>query len=499
MPIVYHIPLLTILITILSGILMLLIKNVKLCKEISLITIGVSFVLTILLFLALLNSETPFFNYALGYYPAPWGNELKVTLIESLMAVIFLLVIVAAQISGLELHRRKIEPDKLRYYYMMLNIMTASLLALVYTNDIFTVYVFLEINTIAASALMAIKLDGESLRATIKYYIMSAIGSAMFLLGIANLYGLTGHLAMEPLHQAILGLVDNNTHLTGLTITAVLLVVGIAVKSGLFPFHGWSPDSYSTATPASSAILSGVVSQAYILIGIKIIYRVFGLEVLSDLGIISIFLILGLLAMVMGSFFALFQKNINRTIAYSSVSQIGYIYTAIGLATPVGMAAAMFHMIHHSLSKAAIFLSIGAASEKAGTSNIRRLNGLGVLMPLTMILFALSAFSMIGIPPTIGFNAKWYLAEAFLQSNYRILVFILSLSTLMSAGYWLPIMVRSFFSKKAEDYKREKLHSELELSPTTTGPIIVLVALIFILVLFSRPIFNLFLNNLAYF
>lgn len=499
MPIVYHIPLLTILITILSGIFMLLIKNTKLCKDISLITIGLSFILTVILFLSLLNSTDSSFTYALGYYPAPWGNELKVTLIENLMAVVFLLVIFMAQVSGLETHRQVIPQDKLRYYYMMLNIMTASLLALVYTNDIFTVYVFLEINTIAASALMVAKLDGDSVRATIKYYIMSAIGSAMFLLGIANLYGLTGHLAMEPLHQVIVDLVANGTHLTGLTITAILIVVGVAVKSGLFPFHGWSPDSYSTATPASSAILSGVVSKVYILVGLKIIYRVFGLDVLNELGIMPIFLILGILAMVLGSFFALFQKNINRTIAYSSVSQIGYIYAAIGLATPIGLAAAMFHMVHHSISKALIFLSIGAASEKIGTPNIRRLNGLGIMMPVTMVLFVIGAFSMIGIPPTIGFNSKWYFVEAFLQSNYGILVFILSVSTLMSAGYWLPIMVRSFFSKKAEDYKAQGRQAELELSKITTWPIMVLAALVFITVFLSRPIFDLFLNNLIYF
>lgn len=498
MALVQHVPLFSILLLMAAGILCSLMRKPTIAKNFTLTVLIVVLIMNVGLALFFINSDINSYNYSLGYYPAPWGNELKATVVEAILSVTFLGVGILSLLAGTRINKEMIPDSKREYYYLMVNILMSSLLALVYTNDLFTSYVFLEINTIGASALMVAKLDGESIRSTIKYFIMSAIGSTMFLLGIANLYALTGHLAMEPLHDSIIELLEIGSYNTSLTITLILLVVGLSVKSGLFPFHTWSPDSYSSATPSSSAILSGIVSKGYVFLAIKLIHRVFGMDALKTLNVTPIILTLGLLGMFSGSIFAIFQKDLRRMTAYSSVAQIGYIFTAMGIGTHYGVAAAIFHIIHHAITKSALFLTVGNMTHEAQTNDIKKLTGIGILMPTTMLLFTVAAFSMIGIPPSIGFNSKWYFVESILQSNYQWIVVLMSISTLLNAVYWLPIIFRGFFSEKAQTYYNEGRAFSMERTFSELYPTVILATLILIFAFGSRPLFNLIFEGLTY-
>ena len=280
--------------------------------------------------------------YMMGHFPAPWGNEIRVGILEGVMAVVFCLIMLLSVAGGGKYIARDIAETKQNLFYVLVNLMMSSLLALIYTNDMFTAYVFIEINTIAAGGLILIRETGHTLVAATKYMIMSLIGSGLILIGISMLYGITGHLLMSNMKETVAELNANGQYTMPLTVVIVLMCVGLAIKSALFPFHSWLPDAYSYGTASSSAILSSLVSKSYIFLLLKIFYRVIGVEVIETHHVGNLLFVLGVLGMILGSVRAMRQVDIRRMIAYSSVAQIGYIYMGIGIGTKTGMLAAIF-------------------------------------------------------------------------------------------------------------------------------------------------------------
>lgn len=231
---------------------------------------------------------------------------------------------------------QEVEEGKQGLYYVLADLMLSSLLALIYTNDLFTAYVFVEINTISACGLIMIRQNGRTIEAAVRYMIMSLLGSGLFLVGICMLYDLTGHLLMSNIKMEIAHIVAEGSYRPPLLVTIAIISVGLAIKSALFPFHSWLPDAYGYSTVSSAAILSSLVSKGYIFLLFKIIYRVIGFEVFHDSKIVDVLFIFGLLGMVFGSLSAIKENDIRRMIAFSSVAQVGYIYMGIGMGTRRG-------------------------------------------------------------------------------------------------------------------------------------------------------------------
>ncbi len=351
---------------------------------------------------------------------------------------------------------KDIKVEKQKYYFIMLNLLIASLLALVYTNDIFTAYVFIEINTVAACSIVLAKESGETIRATIKYFIMSALGSGLFLMGLAILYSLTGHLLMGNLYTSIQELALTGEYNIPLTVSFVLIIVSLGIKSALFPFYGWLPDAHSSATATSSAILSGLVLKGYIVLLLKIIYRVYGINIAKQLNILNILFILGFLSMIIGSIFALTQKDLKRIIAYSSVAQIGYIYISIGLGNSLGLIAAIYHIIVHALTKSMLFLASGKFIEITNNKDIEKLKGIGYIDPISGVAFLVGSLSMVGgIPLFAGFISKILIGNASIQNNNFMLITMagLAFSALLNGLYYIPIIFK-IFNKKEKKYLR---------------------------------------------
>ncbi len=221
-----------------------------------------------------------FYRFPMGHYSAPIGNEIRVGALEALTALFFSVIMLLSLMGGMKKLDEHLDHNKQNLYYVILMLMTAALMAQVYTNDLFTSYVFLEIMTLAACALIAIRKRGRTLVAATRYMIMNLIGSGLFLLGIVILYDLTGHLLMEPIRQQVATIAATGEYAQPLTVVIALFAIGLAIKSALFPFHTWVPDAYSYTTPTSAAVLSSLVSKGYIFLLIKIMYRVIGLDVI---------------------------------------------------------------------------------------------------------------------------------------------------------------------------------------------------------------------------
>lgn len=484
-----HIPFLSIFISLIAAILIPLFRNKKIARIITIFSITAIIALSAILIFYLYNYDVGFFTYQLGHYPAPWGNELRAGLFEAIMSLTFGIIMLLSILGGSKAIEEDIRTSKIPYFYLMLNLLISSLLALIFTNDIFTSYVFIEINAVAACAIVIAKESGDTIKATIKYFIMGVLGSGLYLLAIAILYSLTGHLLMSNMKESIASL--PLIYEFPLMVAFGLILVGLAVKSALFPFHTWLPDAHGSATSSASAILSGLVLKGYIILLIKIIYRTYGIEVIERLNILPIILILGILGMISGSIFALVQKDLKKMIAYSSVAQIGYIYLGIGIGTPAGLLAAGFHIIAHAATKSMLFLASGNFLEMADSKKIEDLDGIAYVDKISGLSFLVGSLSMIGIPLFAGFISKLLFIDAALDHTMIIIILIaLAVSTILNAMYYIPILFRIYNKKRNNSYNLSFIASGL-----VKYSLIILMMINVLLGIFSKPILKLMLEG----
>lgn len=399
------------------------------------------------------------FTYVMGEFPAPWGNEIRAGVLEATTALIFMIIMLTAVFCGYRFIEKDLDLSKENLYYALLNLMTAAILSMIWTNDLFTGYVFLEILTLTSCGLLIVREIGRTTLAAIRYMILNLLGSGLFLLGVVLLYDLSGHLLMVPIQKVIRELAADPNTLPVLTISTAILTIGLSIKSGLFPFHFWMPDTYGWATPTSAAIMSSLVSKAYIFLLIKIYWRVIGIDIVERMPIRNILLVLGIAGMVIGSVQALHADNINRMAAFSSAANIGYIFMGIGIGGVAGYTAAIFHIFAHAVTKAMLFLTTPRLAEVSGDSLLfKELQGSGLRDRDAGVFFTISAFSMIGIPIFAGFAAKLQFGLAAVEdgAGWRlILVFLaLAVSSMLNALYFVRTIIR-IYSRPNESTRME--------------------------------------------
>ncbi len=388
-----------------------------------------------------------FFVYTMGKFPAPWGNEIRAGVLEALMATFFCIIMILSLLGGRKHFYEDVEESRHNLYFIMTNLLLSSLLAMVYTNDLFTAYVFVEINTIAACGLIMVIQNGRTIEAAIRYMIMSLLGSGLFLIGICILYDLTGHLLMSNIQEAVKGLTAAGEYQIPLVMAIALLCVGLAIKSALYPFHTWLPDAYGYSTISSAAMLSSLVSKGYIFLVIKIIYRVIGFDVFVDSKIINILFVFGVLGMIVGSLDAIRENDIMRMIAFSSVAQIGYIYMGFGLGSEAGMVASVFHIFSHAATKALLFIAaMGLRDVSGGSKAFIDLTGAGRRNVIAGIGFTIGGLSMVGIPTFSGFVSKLLFSQAAILADTKMLITLIALaiSTILNAIYFMKTIIRLY-------------------------------------------------------
>ncbi|MDT8336621.1 MAG: proton-conducting transporter membrane subunit [Candidatus Izemoplasmatales bacterium] len=422
-------------------------------------------------------------HYTFGGHEARFGIEFIIDPFSALFTTIIagLATIIYIYSSGDA--TEGIEKTEYGRYYVLLFILLMSMFGILYTNDLFNTYVFIEILSITTCAIISIKKKKDTYTAAFRYVMMNELGSLSYLFGVALIYMATGFTNITLIGETM----QNAYALYPVNIIIALsfMIIGLGIKAAIFPFHIWLPDAHSAAPSTSSAILSAIVIKVYILVFVKVLFRVFNIDILNEMNISTILLVLAGVGMIMGSVFAIAQKDVKRMLGYSSVAQMGYILLGVGLLSFDGLRAAFFHILSHGLMKTALFLSVGEIIYYKKTRKVNDFDGMGFIMPVAMGVFSIAALGMIGIPLTSGFISKLNLGLAVLDHNQVIFLVILIISSLLNVIYYLPIIILAFLKNEKYRYRMKSIE---DTPRTMIAPLILLGVLIIILGLFPNQV-----------
>jgi multicomponent Na+:H+ antiporter subunit D len=431
--------------------------------------------------------------YQLAGRIPPWGINLAIDGLNIIVAMVVSGVSVLAMIYSLIFMDRE---GGLGRYYTLLLLLVAGMMGISLTGDIFNLYVFFEIMSIASYALTAFYRTGESLEGAFKYLVMGTLGTALILLGIAILYGLTGTLNFADLAVRLNAI--NAAH-GGFPISMVValgfFITGFGIKIAMVPLHAWLPDAYQTAPSSIVSVFAGGTAIVGVYSLLRISYFPFGA---LDVG--TIFIGLGLVSMVLGALMALAQEDLKRLLAYSGISQMGYILLGVGLGTALGIQGGLFHLLNNAIYKSLLFLGAGAVIYQVGTSNLNKLGGLGNKMPITAATFIIGALAISGIPPFNGFASKWTIYVAGIEAGYPILTIIAVVISALTLAYFVKAISQIFLGQRPEHLENVK-----EVSPVMLFPMLVLAILCIVLGILPHwgidlvePAQNALMNNAEY-
>lgn len=419
----------------------------EVCAPLATLTTAAVFILTLIVGYHV--SQGQILSYAVSGWDPPWGIEMMVDSLSAIMMMLISGVSLFILIFSFAAIKYELERIVTGWYYTAFLLCLSGMVGLVVSNDIFNMYVLIEIAGISACALVAAKGTRLSTEAALKYLLLATIGSGFILFGIGFIYMITGHLNVHYVATELAIIKDQYPILIWTTLS--FFVVGFGVKAALFPLHLWLPDAHSSAPSPSSAILSSLVVKVYIIAFVKILLIAFGLEIFHETFVRHLIIVLAVMAMLAGSFFAFVQIELKRRLAYSTVAQVGYVFLGIGLGTPWGLAAGMLHILVHAFMKTCLFLCAGAIAYQTGRKQVNEFAGMGYLMPITMGAFTVAAFSMVGIPLFGGFISKYGLALGSLEADLPILILVIVLSGLLNATYYFPIVGQAYFSQDEDD------------------------------------------------
>lgn len=381
--------------------------------------------------------------YEVGGWGAVGGIPIGIYMVLDGLSVLMLLIINLIGFLSVLYSVEYMEKftDKTRYYTLFL-LMVAGMNGVVLSGDMFNLFVFMEVAAIASYALVAFGTEDEELEASFKYQIMGAVASGMILLGIAVLYAYTGTLNMADIGRIIAA--DGLNKLV--LFTACLFLMGFGLKGAIMPFHAWLPDAHPSAPAPISAMLSGVLIKA---IGIyalaRIFFNVLGLG--GNESILYLLMVLGTVSMVCGALLAIGQKDFKRLLAYSSISQIGFIVFAFGLGTPLGFLGGLFHLLNHSVFKSLLFLNSGAIVYSTGNRDLEKMGGLNAKMPVTGTTSLIASMSISGIPPLSGFWSKLIIILAAVQARHFGFAAVAVLVSIITLAYYLKVQKMAFFGE----------------------------------------------------
>ncbi|MDI6901908.1 MAG: monovalent cation/H+ antiporter subunit D family protein [Anaerosomatales bacterium] len=316
----------------------------------------------------------------------------------------------------------------------------STTVGIAFAENLLTLFLFYETLTICTYPLVIHEETPEAFKAGRKYLTYTLIGGAFVLIGTVVVYNLTGTLSLA--HPGILtSSIDTGT----LGLLFVALIAGFGVKAAIMPLHGWLPSAMVAPTPVSALLHAVAVVKAGAFGVLRVIYNVFGVELLRDLPFAHVLAYLAAFTIVTASFIALFQDNIKRRLAYSTISQLSYIVLGAALLTPLAATAAIVHIANQAFAKITMFFVAGAIQRTTGKTCVHELAGIGYRMPYTMAAFTIAALSFIGVPLFAGFVTKWYLSLGALEAGDWWFVVVLIASALLNAAYWLPIVYLAYF------------------------------------------------------
>ena len=460
-------PVIIVVISLISAITIPLVGriNKKIPFYVSFITILTQLVLSVLVLYRIYNIGT--IHYWLGGWSPPWGIEYVIDPLNAYILVITLFLCLMAVIFSKENIKHILNDKKTIPFYTLFQLLVTGLCGMISTGDLFNMYVLLELTALSSYALVAVT-GRKSLKASYNYLLMGSIGTCFFLLGIGLLYSITGSLNMHDISILLPQFYNNNVVKTAF----VFFLVGLGIKMALFPFHTWLPDAHASAPSEISALLSGIIIEVAAYAFIRLAFSVFTPNFIIFEHSLNILSGLSAIAIIFGSVLAMMQKNLKRMLAYSSVSQMGYIMLAVSISTSAissspwsGLAPATMHILNHSLMKGCLFLSAGAFIYRLDLHNISDLAGISKIMPYSTFSFMLAAVSMIGIPPTVGFVSKLYIILACLDSKKFVFIFVILLSTVLNLLYFWRVIETVYMKKERKQLSvSESAHGDVPTS-----------------------------------
>ncbi|MEX2367879.1 MAG: monovalent cation/H+ antiporter subunit D family protein [Balneolaceae bacterium] len=458
----------------------------QLCQPLATLGAGISSVLSVYGFITIIHGETPL-RYFFGGWEPPVGIEfvydgLSAFFVMVINCIAFLVLLHSFRISEREF------PQKKMPYYSLSMLLMLGFNGMVLTGDLFNLYVFLEISSLSSYALIA-NGNRPAPVAAFRYLIIGTVGGSFYLLGVGFLYTVTGTLNILDMIPMLPEFAGNSAVIAA----SVLMVTGIGIKAALFPMHGWLPDSYTFANSTSSTLIAPIGTKVAAYVLVRVILFLFGIELIDET--VPITTLLGILASVgilYGSIMAIAQKEMKRMLAYSSISQIGYIILGISLGNLFGFIGAILHVLNHAVMKACLFMTAGNLRMKEGHSDISRFDdSYRKKYPLTMFSFSTAAISMVGLPPLAGFFSKWYLALGTIEAGSWLFLAVILISSLLNAVYFFRILEKVYM-KNPEDNQEsavEKLPAEnQEVGASMWIPTIVLALSLFVIGLLNVAI-----------
>lgn len=436
-----HFPILQVIIPLLAAPLCLFLRIPRLVGLFAILASLSAFLVSCALLNQVITSGT--IEYWLGGWEPPWGIEYRIDLLNGylllLVTLMSTIVLIAAQTSI----EKELPENRHTFFYVAYLLCLTGLLGILATADTFNLFVFLEISALSSYTLIGLGTDRRALTASYQYLIMGTIGATFIIIGVGMMYMMTGTLNMFDLAERLPAVSNSRTILCAFG----FFIVGVCLKLALFPLHLWLPNAYAWAPSVATAFLAATSTKVAIYVLIRYVFTVFGVSFVGvSLPLGHIFLVLGLAGIFAASVAAIYQLNIKRLFAYSSVAQIGYMILGLAMGTKLGLTATLLHLFNHALMKAAIFLAIGAVVYRIGSSQLYHFAGLGRKMPLTMAAIVVGGLSLIGVPLTVGFVSKWYLVVALLERGWWPVAFLVLISSLLAVIYVWRIVEWIYFT-----------------------------------------------------
>ena len=417
-----------------------------------LVTVAISWIalaISIQLLIQVLATGT--ISYELGGWAAPWGIEYRV---DSVNAFVLLIVSGISAVTAPYAHKtvvKEIPEDRHYLFYAAYLLCLTGLLGITITGDAFNVFVFLEISSLSSYVLISLGSERKALTAAYQYLVMGTIGATFFLIGVGLIYAMTGTLNMADIATRLDAVENTRTVLAAFA----FITVGLGLKLALFPLHLWLPNAYAYAPSAVTVLLAATATKVAIYTMLRFVFTLFGSDFALDVTFLAEFLMaLALVGVFAASITAIFQNNVKRMLAYSSVAQVGYMLLGVSFFSVTGLTGGIVHLFNHAIMKGALFMALGAVFYRLGSVHIDGMRGLGKQMPLTMFAFVLGGLSLIGLPLTVGFISKWYLILAALERGWWPIAGLILLSSLLAVAYIWRVVEAAYFREPATHHPR---------------------------------------------
>ncbi len=462
-----HLPALQVIVPMLSAPLVMLLRQHRLSWALAVAASICAFAIAVRLTLDVIAGSE--LTYFMGSWPAPWGIELGVDEFSALILLVVTGASSLALLAGAQSLDRDIEAERQPLFFAAWLLALAGLSGILVTADAFNIFVFMEISSLASYVLVAGGPDRRVLPAVFKYLIMGTIGATFYLIGVGLIYLMTGTLNLADMEHRIHDVADQKPIL----VAAGFITVGLALKAAIFPLHIWLPNAYTYAPNVVSVFLAACATKVSIYILLRFDFLVFQPNLVGHDYQFAYFLMpLSLLAILVASGVAMYESNLKRLLAWSSVAQIGYITLGASLVSAAGITASLLHIFNHALAKGALFLALACLGMSVAKLRIDNIGGIAKRMPWTMAAFLLAGLSLIGVPGTAGFISKWYLITATLDLDGLgvFLIAVIVVSSLMSVVYIWRVVEAAYF--RTPDPDSAAVEAPLPLLLATWGAVL---------------------------